>query len=346
MSLNISFNPNYYFLNSAQKPQFKKIDQKSNYNNLNLSPVSFARSGNLNYITFKGTSSDEIKEKLNRGEKVPYKVLLKNYNELKEIFEKPLTPFDTDEIILRRKQAAKTYIESVKPPEFDAPEREKFKQNLAKKLYEININNRKHERKAVIIFGLPGVGKTSCIATDLAEKMNALLIDGDLTRELEPQYIENAAHKHYKEEQKSIEKMVREKAIKNGDNFIHNIVYREENPDQLRNILRQLRQNKYDDVKLIFLDLPVEKAATRVINRFEKTNRFMDPLEVYCLGDTPRRIYEELRNENCFDSYELYSNDVPIGAAPKLMENIQNIKNKQKHKPFNLYFSSNFRKSS
>lgn len=338
MSLTLS--PNYYLANLASNFKLNKLNATSPISGntgiqtkAGLKNDTFVRSSNIDFISFgssKKLTPEQIREKLDSGEKVPYKALQENYYALEDVFDKPLTPFDNDDIIARRKDAAKSFNGSVKPEEFGTPAREAFKKDLANRLYNIGIEDRKQERKACIVFGLPGSGKTSGVAEPLAKEMNAMLIDGDITRELEPQYRENAANKYYKEEQKLIEKDVRERAIKNGDNFVHNIVYRDDNPQQLRNILHQLKENGYKDVKLVFVDLPPEEAANRALARLERTNRFMDPLEIYCLGDTPKHIYEQLRNEGEFDGFAMYSNDVPFGTPPELIEKIETTKEEPK----------------
>lgn len=275
-----------------------------------------------NLIAFTGTklSPAKIREIILSGKFVPYKTLQENYLALTDIFNRKLTPVDNEYIIAQRKAAAESFTYPAKPPEFDNSGRETFKVRLAERLYNVNIDNRKYEKHAEIVIGLSGAGKTP-VAEALAKKNGALLIDGDVTRELEPQYTANAANKYYKEEQKEIEKIARQRAIKEGANFVHNLFYRDETPEQLIKIAKELKENGYQ-VKLTLVDLPHEEAAKRIVERNIRTNRFMDPLEVYCVGSFPRHNYEILKHTDYFDGYSLYSNLVPFGSPAKLTERI------------------------
>lgn len=307
-------------LNASQR--ISNLNQQSIQKNNN----PFLKRNVLNFGT--GLTSQEIRSKLANGETVPYKTLQNNYNELTDVFEKKMTPVDTLDIIDQRKTAAKSFCDSKRPSIFDSNDRKDFRRNLIDRLYSINLINRKHEAKAEVVFGLPASGKTSQVAEPLAEKNGALLIDGDITRELEPQYKENAANKFYKEEQKEIEKRVKDKAIENHDNIVYNIVYRDETTATMKKTLKELRDHDYK-VNLNFVDIPTRTAADRAVKRSEITSRFMDPLEIYCLDKTPRKIYEELKQEKCFDAYRLYDNNVPIEEPATLIENISFLGKKE-----------------
>jgi len=67
--------------------------------------------------------------------------------------------------------------------------------------------------------------------------------------------------------------------------------------------------------------LPPEEAASRALERYEDRKRFVEP---HCIinkiGLIPRENYYILKKEGGFDSYEAYSNDVPRGHPPKLLE--------------------------
>ena len=67
----------------------------------------------------------------------------------------------------------------------------------------------------------------------------------------------------------------------------------------------------------------VDKAARRAVSRYYQQNRFVDPAYVYRAGDAPAQTYGRKKTEGGFDSYERWSNGVPYGEVPRLIESIQ-----------------------
>jgi len=70
----------------------------------------------------------------------------------------------------------------------------------------------------------------------------------------------------------------------------------------------------------ILVDLPLGEAARRAVSRYYLENRFVDPEYIYGVGDAPDQNYGRIKAEARFDDYERYSNDVPYGEPPRLIE--------------------------
>ena len=107
------------------------------------------------------------------------------------------------------------------------------------------------------------------------------------------------------------------RASKNGDNFV--IPWVGKNIDKIRGLVRDARNEGYS-VYLHLNELGNDKAARRAVKRYLKDGRFVDPDYIKGLGDTPSKTYEALKKEGLFDGYTKYSNDVPYGEKPRLVE--------------------------
>src|SRR5207249_1896733 len=68
-------------------------------------------------------------------------------------------------------------------------------------------------------------------------------------------------------------------------------------PQRIRNIRDELRELGYM-VRLHYVEVPVHEAARRVVRDLEETGRFLDPLHVYTIGDSPRRTFDEVRHDS------------------------------------------------
>lgn len=261
----------------------------------------------------------------NAKKTVPYNILKKFLNDLREQLSQPICKFDTPEIIsYRLKRWAGKYI---RPTSLDAPERTQYKLNAAEKIYSTlyGLDTPIQNKQAFIVFGLPASGKTTTVVEPLKKDFKALVFDGDRSREILPEYKEQQVNPHFKTELKEVEEIAIEKAIENGDNFIHNIVYREKNCKPLENYLTKLKNAGYS-VCLVLADISPQKAAVRAKKRFEDTGRFIDPYEILSMGNKYRELYLRLKKKGIFDRYIRYSTDVPLGQDAKKLEDVSGLK--------------------
>ena len=223
------------------------------------------------------------------------------------------TPFDTPEIIARRKaqrRVPKTYL-------IETIERGMRRQEIALKLY--GSGARQRERKAFIVLGPPAAGKSRIIVEPLAAEHGALVIDADKAKEFIPEYAGGAFAGAVHEESAEIAyERVLPQAMINGDNIILAVIGK--NAETVRTYKDVLRAYGYE-VHLRLLHLPPLEAARRTVERWRETGRFVDPLYVLKdVGSQPKRVFDTVKVEEGWASYEAWSNEVPKGQPPQLLE--------------------------
>ena len=194
------------------------------------------------------------------------------------------------------------------------PERQQLRIDVADALYGTGAGEK--GREAMIILGPPASGK-STIAVPLATRYRALLIDSDAAKERLPEYGGGIGATAVHDESDMIATGVVRRAMRAGDNLVLPVVGK--TLDNARAKLKVLKEAGYR-VHLVLTDLPIEKAVNRAMGRFRdaKEGRFVDPEYVLSVGDQPVQTYEVLKAEA--DSYARYSNDVPRGSPPRLVE--------------------------
>ncbi|KXK32097.1 MAG: Zeta toxin, partial [Candidatus Brocadia sinica] len=152
-------------------------------------------------------------------------------------------------------------------------------------------------------------------STTISKEKKSLVIDAD---EAKP-YLGDIRHSGatHKESGDIVDNMVTPEAMIQNKNIILPLVGKNINR------VRGLRDAFVDAgylVNLYFIDLPPEKATQRVVERFQKTGRFVDPNYVLNLGLTPGKNYDILKQEKGWAGYEKYSTDVERGQPPVLIE--------------------------
>ncbi|WP_052486982.1 zeta toxin family protein [Gordoniibacillus kamchatkensis] len=233
---------------------------------------------------------------------------------------KKLTPYDTPEVI-----ASRNYVKKLSSTHLiNTPERIKLRKQIVDKLYGKGAKQK--NRRIDIVIGPPAAGKSSVLADPLAKQHGALLIDADKAKEELPEFEGGLGANAVHEESSEIiegEEGVLIKALRNGDNIVLPIVGRR--AEKLRDILNTFKELGYE-VHLHLNELSPEKAARRAVERFKEEKRFVDPHYVlHGVGWKPSETYDILKKEGGFDSYEKYSNDVPRGQKPILIERHSNL---------------------
>lgn len=238
------------------------------------------------------------------------------------------TPFDTPGIVkARARQEKLTSTHTI-----NTPEREHLRQQVADHLYnnggyakadEFKSKNRqiKQGKRIDLVIGPPAAGKSTALAEPLADTHGSMVIDSDEAKQMLPEFDKgNGAGAVHEESSHIIEGKggVFERALKNGDNIVMPMVGK--SADKLREMRDHLKDQGYE-VHLHLNHLAKDKTTERAIARFHSQNRFVDPNYVYNgVGDKPLHAYHQLKEEGGFDSYEAYSNDVPKGQSPKLLD--------------------------
>lgn len=176
----------------------------------------------------------------------------------------------------------------------------------------------RQERRADIVIGVPAAGKSSVLVNPLSQQHGSRVIDSDMAKELLPEYDSGKGAGDVHRESSMIRDAALYTAAMRGDN----IVWPQVGSDlqSLIDDIQGLKKAGYQ-VYLHLNELPAGKATGRAINRFLTEGRYVDPGIVMKAGDKPTKNYETIRGiGGLLDGYSRYSNDVPRGADPLLME--------------------------
>lgn len=173
------------------------------------------------------------------------------------------------------------------------------------------------DRRADIVLGLPASGKSGIVVRKVAAEHGGLVIDSDDAKELLPEFqggkYAGAVHK----ESSDIADAVMARGVGAGDNMVLPLVGK--NPDRIRDAVGLLSAHGYE-VHLHYVDLDPAEAAMRAVTRYQETGRFVDPDYVLKVGKSPEMTYNAIKSDPRVASYEAYSNDVPFGSQPVLLE--------------------------
>ena len=143
------------------------------------------------------------------------------------------------------------------------------------------------------------------------------MIDADQAKTLIPEYASGRMAGLVHQESSDLADAVLEIAGYADDNIVLPLVGR--NAARLRRIVTALKDAEYT-VYVHCMELDPEIAVQRVVARFRETGRFVDPAYVLSIGRTPSETYTRLKEEGAADGYSQWSNDVPKGERPRLIE--------------------------
>ena len=171
-------------------------------------------------------------------------------------------------------------------------------------------------KQAFLILGLPAAGKSS-LADPLADNMDAIIVDSDEFKKRLPEFANGAGANYLHEESSDMADELLTRVIKNGDNLVFPVVGK--TPKSLQEKITLLKQAGYD-VHLGYMDLPMDKALLRATNRYILEGRLVNLKYIKSVGDRPLKNFNAIKNNPDITDYALYSNDVPFGEKPKLIE--------------------------
>lgn len=205
----------------------------------------------------------------------------------------------SDSAIADRIAYADAVVRSISPTDkINTPERQKMRKDIADKLYNKDIENRKRNREATIVLGLPGAGKSTFM--DPLLKNGSLNMGGDEVKYEIPEFSGGAGAFAVHEEGSAIMRNVLQRALTNGDNLAWERV---DSPDKLVDDIKSLKKAGYKvDVKL--MDAPPEIAMKSALTRFLKTGRYVSLENIKGYGDSPRSAYEAAVKSGLVDSHE------------------------------------------
>ena len=173
-------------------------------------------------------------------------------------------------------------------------------------------------RRIDIIIGVPAAGKSSVFVNPLSQAYHSRVIDSDMAKERLPEFNGGLGAGLVHEESSEIADGLIRASIRRGDNIVLPIVGGK--LDKLVARIKEFKNAGYS-VYLHLNELPAEKATARVLKRYLKEGRFVDPNLVAGYGDAPTRNYLAIREmEGLIDGFTYANNDVPYGSAPRIIE--------------------------
>ena len=224
-----------------------------------------------------------------------------------------LTPYDTPEIIAAREKADSIPLTIL----IDTEERKALRQEKADKFYGTGAKNQ--NKRADLVIGMPGAGKSSRLAKPLAKEHGSLIIDSDDVKEDMPEYQKGIGAKALHLETAFIaDDLILGKAIRNGDNVV--LARLGKTLETMQELIRLLKGNGYE-VHVHYMDAKPAESARRAVTRFLEGGRFVDPAYILNTVDTkPKEVYNRIKEMEEVSSYEAYDNNVPKGTDPRLYD--------------------------
>jgi predicted ABC-type ATPase len=174
------------------------------------------------------------------------------------------------------------------------------------------------EKRLDIVIGLPASGKSSALVEPISEMYKSRVIDSDEAKKLLPEYNDGwGAGIVHKESQ-----VISDKQLFSALNKGENITYPRVGGDcvELQKIIAAAKQKGYS-VYVHFNKLDRNKALGRMISRFLETGRYIKPELISKYGSAISDTYEHLKKMPALvNGFSKWSNDVPLGRRPKLIE--------------------------
>lgn len=176
----------------------------------------------------------------------------------------------------------------------------------------------RREKRLDIVIGLPASGKSSALVEPISEMYHSRIIDSDEAKKLLPEYNDGWGAGIVHKESQLISDRQFKAAVRKGENITYPRVGGD--CDELTDIIAAVKKQGYS-VYIHFNELDRNKALGRMINRFLETGRYIKPELVTKYGNGISATYETLKNRSeLVDGFSKWSNDVPLGFRPKLIE--------------------------
>lgn len=187
--------------------------------------------------------------------------------------------------------------ETINDPNFNSPERQALRENIANQLYGEGAINK--DRVVDIILGPPASGK-STLANPTLERRGAILIDSDEAKKLLPEYDNGMGANAVHRESKLIIDGVLERAIAAGDNIVHPIVGHD--PGKVQKLIDNFKEIGYS-VHVSLVSTDTETSLQRNQQRFFATGRLVPPDYIMAVGDKPIRAFQQLKQHEGVETY-------------------------------------------
>ncbi len=176
----------------------------------------------------------------------------------------------------------------------------------------------KQEKRLDIVIGPPAAGKSSALADWLSQANGSRVLDSDMVKERLPEYEGGLNSGYLHNESRYIWQRMMYEAAENGDNVVLPVVGGSLSSAQ-KNI--SLFEDAGYTVNVHFVTLERGKTLSRALGRFLFQGRYISPSYLYDMTDGRiDKTYEALKIGGELDGYSKWSNDVPQGQHPILLE--------------------------
>ena len=171
----------------------------------------------------------------------------------------------------------------------------------------------RRERRAVIVLGPPAAGK-STVAEGLARRLFAAIVDPDEAKKVLPEFRGGIGANAVHDESAALADQVYGRLLDTGDNLVLPKVGGKS--ATIAKLIGDLKAAGYR-VDLVNMAVSYDNAFRRMVGRFLKTGRLINPAYVREVGEAPSATYMSLRDKGVADGYAELDNN---GAGPALRE--------------------------
>ena len=210
--------------------------------------------------------------------------------------------------------------DNFKTSRIKTPERDFEREQWVNDEFETQMNQgpKKEERRATLLLGLPGSGK-STIAAPLMKEMNAFIIDADNFKNRIPEFqkdhkMVSAVH----HESVDLADKLRKNLSEQGYNMIIGKVGGDY--ESIEGILNELQDKGYR-IDVIVNDVPMKTVLQRAEERYDsgKTDRLVPFWTTKTADKNVFNTFDQALKHPAVTGGKIYNNDVPQGTEPILL---------------------------
>lgn len=195
--------------------------------------------------------------------------------------------------------------DTLNDPSIDKVQRAVLQRNVTERRWDDLVSGRdqtaidqalgtpQREKKARIVMGLPGSGKTSTAMQDLRGQ-GFMVLESDEIKKMLPEYRGGVGANALRNESNQLNDKLLDRATREGYNFVLTGVGT--NADWIKSVIRNLHADGWQ-VDLVFVDIPPVESMRRVVSRFQDEGRFVDPGFLVTHGHVPADNYRKLVDE-------------------------------------------------
>lgn len=200
------------------------------------------------------------------------------------------------------------------------PERAQLHESIVASMLNPRAVAQEGQRPQVcILLGAPASGKTTALQPAARELgVEFTVINADDVKEKLPEYNGRNAGLVHEESSDIAEGLLLPRALGARHHLCLDITG--VNGKKVMAMVDQFHMAGYD-ISILYVHLPLEKAAARAVGRFRETGRFVPPdYVVHKVDGGPEQTYNALKNDPRISHWRRYNTDVEKGAQPVRQE--------------------------